>query len=351
VKRTTLSLASAALLGAGLFAGCGGDSASDEDPADVLERTFSGDKQVDSGVLDVSFSASAEGESSGEASGSLSGPFQSEGEGALPSFDLTASVSASGAGQELDFEGGVISTGDAGFVNYQGTDYEVDDEIFQSFRQGFEESSGQAGAEPANPCASTEVLEAAGVDPVNWLTNLENEGTEDVEGTETIHVSGDANVEQLIEDVQAIQAECGEQVSEVGPLELGIAEDAIDEASIDVYSGVDDDILRKLDFSFAIDVPAAAGGGGSADVSLSLTLSGVNEEQTIEAPTDARPLSELAPELGGLGLLGGLGAGGATPAPVVPDPGAGGAGTAPSQEFLDCLSQAETAEDAQACEP
>jgi hypothetical protein len=347
VKRTTLSLAAMALLGAGLLAGCGGGN--DEDPAEVLERTFSGDKQVDSGVIDVSFSASAEGESSGEASGSLSGPFQSEGEGALPSFDLTASLTASGAGQELDFEGGVISTGDAGFVSYQGTDYEVDDEIFQSFREGFEESSGQTEAKPANPCLSADVLDTAGVDPVNWLTNLSNEGTEDVEGTETIHVSGDANVEQLVEDVQAIQAECGEQVSEVGPLELGIVEDAIDEASIDVYSGVDDDILRKLDFSFAIDVPAAAGGGGSADISFSLTLSGVNEEQTIEAPTDARPLSELAPELGGLGLLGGLGAGGTTPAPVVP--GAGGGGAAPSQEFLDCLSQAETAEDAQACEP
>ena len=72
--------------------------------------------------------------------------------------------------------------------------------------------------------------------------------------------------------------------------------DAISEASFDLYSGVDDRILRGVDFNLAIDpstIPdAEAAGVESIDASFPLRLAGVNEEQGIAAPTAAQPLEE-----------------------------------------------------------
>ena len=55
----------------------------------------------------------------------------------------------------------------------------------------------------ANQDASS-IFERFGVDPQTWLTNLSNEGDEDVEGTETIHIHGDADVEQIFSDFARI---------------------------------------------------------------------------------------------------------------------------------------------------
>ena len=44
----------------------------------------------------------------------------------------------------------------------------------------------------------------------------------------------------------------------------------------------------------------------SVDLGLSIAISDVNEDQTIEAPADALPLEDLLGQLGGLGALGGL---------------------------------------------
>ena len=37
---------------------------------------------------------------------------------------------------------------------------------------------------------SASLLQALNISPANWLTDLKNDGTEDVEGTKTIHISG-----------------------------------------------------------------------------------------------------------------------------------------------------------------
>src|SRR5919198_2563165 len=73
-----LSLAAVSILGAGLVAGCGGDDGGDEDPQQVIDETFSNDQEVNSGVIDLSLSGSAEGEDAGNIDASLSGPFQGD---------------------------------------------------------------------------------------------------------------------------------------------------------------------------------------------------------------------------------------------------------------------------------
>jgi hypothetical protein len=349
-----LSLAACALLGAAVFAGCGGGGG-DEDPQEVLDETFSNDQTVNSGVLDLSLSASAEGDEGGNIDASLSGPFQGDEqqEGEFPQFDLTVSASGEGEGQEFDFEGGLIATSDQAFVSYQDNTYEVPAAFFNQLKQASAQAQQQAQQSDSEDAGA--VFEQLGIDPSGWLTNLENEGDEDVEGTETIHIHGDADVSAILDDFQGIAERAGEAA--IDPDEVTEVEDSIDEASIDVYSGKDDRILRRLDVNLGISPEDTDSGVDSVDVEFSLTLSDVNQDQTIEAPSDAQPFSGLEQELGlppgilegalsgqlggGISGLGGGGSvGGATPAP----------GTT-GNKYLDCIAKAQTPEQIQACEP
>ena len=334
-----LSLAVVALLGTGLLAGCGGDDGGDEDPQAVLDETFSNDESINSGVLDLSLDISAEGDEGGSFDASISGPFQGEEaeQGEFPQFDLTASLSGEGGGQSIDFDGGLIATSDQAFVSYQDTDYEVPQAFFNQIKRLSEQAAAQPETEGQDTGA---ILEQLGIDPSTWLTNVENEGDEEVEGTDTTHIHGDANVAAVLEDFQSAAERTGAGTTQqIDPDEIAEVEDAIDEASIDVYSGVDDRILRRLDFNLAISPPEDdASGVDSADVGFSLTFSDVNQDQTIEAPSDAQPFSQLEQDVGlppGLlegALGGGGGGGGGLPGGGgggLPDGGGGGGGLLP----------------------
>jgi len=363
-----LAIATACLLGTGLLvAGCGGG---DEDPEDVLTQTFSGDHQVDSGTLDMSISGSVEGATSGSVDVSLSGPFEAEQaeQGQFPQFDLTASVSGEGAGQSADFDGGLISTGDALYVSYQGDDYKVPDDVFKQAQQNYAASAQQSqqgtGGDFQERCqqaAQQGGFDASlcDVDPLSLVTNLDNEGDEDVEGTETVHVSGDIDIEEIGNlAAEAIAASPSGQFLPASQLDqlTSQLEDAIDEASFDVYSGKDDDILRRLDLSLAVTAPQAAAllvPVQSASIDFSVSLGAVNEPQTIEAPSEAKPFDDLLDQLdtgnlpldalGGGGGIPGIGGGGI--------PGVGGGGGAPEGggggdqgAYLDCIENAKPSE-------
>ncbi|MGH2962268.1 MAG: hypothetical protein ACRDL3_08765 [Solirubrobacterales bacterium] len=363
-RTTLLSLAAVSLLGAGLIVGCGGGGG-DEDPQEVLDETFTNDETVNSGVLDLALNASAEGEEGGSFDASLSGPFQGA-EDEFPELDLTASLSGEGGGQSIDFEGGLITTADAAFVSYQGTTYEIPQQFYDQLKSLSEQAQEQAGTEDEQDPGA--VFEQLGLNPSEWLTEPENEGDEDVEGTETVHIHADANVPQILEDLQSASERTGAGEA-IDPDEIAEVEEAIDEASIDVYSGKDDRILRRLDLNLAITPPEDDESGvDSVDLEFSLTLSEVNEEQTIEAPSDAESFDRLESDLGlppgllegalgggiGGGSLGGGALGGGSLGGGGDGGGAGaieGAEGTGSQKYLNCISQATTAEELQACNP
>jgi hypothetical protein len=352
-----LLLAVAALFVTGLLvAGCGGDSGGDEDPQQVLDETFNGDHTVNSGVIDISLSGSAEGEDGGSFEASINGPFQGneDKEGALPQFDLTGSISGEDSQDSIDIEGSLILAEDAAYVTYQDETYEIPEAFVAALQQASEQAQKQADKQQQD---AQGLLDQFGVEPENWLTNLTNEGDEDVEGTNTIHIHGDADVPAVLDDLESITKQTGE-AAPLTQAEIDQVEDAIDEASIDVYSGADDRILRKLDLNLALTAPEDSDSSvDSVEASFSVTLAEVNEDQTIEAPSDAKSFGELEQQLGlppgvleqalGGGTLGGgsLGGGALGGGAVQPEPGT------TSNKYLDCLSQATTAEELQACEP
>jgi hypothetical protein len=78
---------------------------------------------------------------------------------------------------------------------------------------------------------------------------------------------------------------------------LPLLESAITSASVDVYTGVSDHLLRRVQIALAFTVPPIAGGalgglrGGTLD--LDLTLSDLGRPQSIGAPPDVQPSSKL----------------------------------------------------------
>lgn len=336
-----------------LVAGGGGG---DEDPREVLDATFSGEKQIDSGVFEVDIEVESEGgQDEGKLDLNLGGPFQGA-DGGFPSFQVDAEASVEGS---QDFSGalGLISTGDSAFVSFQEQAYQVPQQAFDQFAQRFTQLQRQSEQEAGSEGGG--LLSSLGVNPAAWLTGLSNEGREDVAGTETIHISGQADVPKLVEDLKRIAENAPQATGELAPeqlAELDQLTDLVETADFDIYSGVDDEILRRLDASIELTPPDSEDAPDSVQIDLSLTFSELNESQQIEAPSDARPLGELlqqlgidASSLGGLGQA--LGGGGAESGQQLPQ--AGGAPQAPSdsasQEYLECLATAEGEEAVQEC--
>lgn len=348
------------------FAACGSDENKDRDPQEVLSATFNNDTRITSGVLDISLEASAEGDQGGNFEVSLSGPFQGdpENENALPQLDMTASLSGEGGGQSLDFEGGLVVTDDNAYVEYGGQAYEVGTENFAQLKEQAESQTGQAGN---GDFASSfregceRAVEAQGGDPAAcdfdisaWFTDLSNEGTEDVGGADTVHIAGALDVQTMLGDLVElgtsvpnadVQGLSPEQIQS----QLDTVAQAVEEADFNVYSATEDDTLRRLDFTITVDPSQIPGGEqagvDSIDLTFAVEISDVGSEQTIEAPADARPIEDLQGELGS--LIPGLGAGGLTPGGGGIPGGSGGGGG--SDPVTDCINEAKTPEEIQAC--
>ncbi len=341
LNRTLTLLVLALTLAAVTVAACGGDSGGDEDPQEVLDATFNNEAQIDSGVFDLSFDVSAEGgDTDGTFTASLGGPFESGGDGAVPKFDITAEADLESSAQDFSGSAGLVSTGDSAFVNFQDTDYEVPAELFQQFQSSFEQAQAQSD-EQGN---EGNFLSSIGVNPANWLTDLSNEGNEDVDGTDTIHISGQADVPKLVEDIRTIAERVPQAADQVTPAQLSQLDELtniIKSADFDIYTGADDDILRKLEANLEIDPPAATSGAPeSVSVGFSVTLSELNDPQEISGPTDAQPLGDLLQQFGvdpsQLGALGAAAGGGGSGS------GASGGGASPAtQAYLDCLADAQ----------
>jgi hypothetical protein len=329
-----------ALLATALVAGCGGDSKGEEadsstDVDQLLTDTFSGSKDIKSGKFDLALNIKAGGPT-GTLAIKIAGPFESQGKGKVPKLDINASFE--GGGQNL--EAGVTSTGDSGFVSFNGTDYEVAGPIWKQFTASYE----QAGSK-----GSGQSLATLGIDPRKWLTNAENAGEAKVGDTDTIKITGDVDVPKLLDDVNAALSKLrtlgGSSAANL-PEQLTAeqkqqAVDAIKDLSVEIYTGAEDKILRRMVVAMKIETPAGSSTGKqSADVKLDLQLLDLNEDQEINAPENPKPFADLASQLNSLGLsLGGLGAGagGGTSGSA----GSGSSATAENvQKYSECVQDA-----------
>ena len=343
--RTTVAVLAIALPIPAAVAACGGGSSSNsEDPQQVLDQTFNNPTKITSGKLDLSVSGSAEGQQSGNFSATISGPFQTDpnDKTAFPQLDLTANISGSQGGPSISFDGSLITTKDNAYVEYQNQAYELGTAAFQQFAQAYAKAAKQNQAN-----GSSSGFSQFGIDPKSWLTNVSNEGTTDIDGTNTIHIHGDADVSKIVTDLQKASQQTSGSTQQISPDQLKQLTDAVQTASIDVYSGADDHLLRKLGVTLSITPPSSAGASISKiNLNFSITLSDVNQPQTITAPSNAKPIAQLLGQLGipGLGLPGVGGTGGFG----IPGGGSSSGGSS-SSSYQNCVAQAKSQADIQKC--
>jgi hypothetical protein len=350
------------------FAACGGSSDnSSEDPQKVIDNaTLEG---VKSGNLDVSLGVKAAGKEGGNVNVKLSGPFQSEGKN-LPQLGLTASAKGSAMGEDIDFEGGLTLLPDRAFVNYEGTEYEVDPTTFGFVKSAIEQAQQQGGSE-SNPADVSACQEAAsGLKIANFVEGLANEGSADVDGASTTKVSGDLDVSGAVDTIVKLSEDpaCSAQLEAAGPLPLGELEkakgeltSAIKAAHVAIYVG-DDNIIRKVEAELVIEPKGS--GDEKVEVEFELSLSGVNEEQEIAEPANAKPLQGLFQKLNvnpielleagssgkGLGsLLEGVTGSGSPSGGSAPESPEGSGGASSQHAYLECLKTAKTPTDLQRC--
>jgi hypothetical protein len=361
----TLTALALLLISTALIA-CGSDESSGENVNSVIQQTFSGKKQVNSGKLNVDLTANLEGapQLNNPISLKVSGPFQNMGENELPKLDL--SLTATGAGQ--DFQAGAISTGEQGFIEFQGQSYVVPERMFERFKRQFER------AQRLEKDSQQPSLGALGINPREWLQNPSDEGTEEVGGTETIHISADVDISKLLDDVDNLLGRAGQLglnrqqrqqlPQEIPPSVKSQIVEAVKEAKVDVYTGKDDKTLRRIKVHIRFELPAElrqqAQGLRSGEIDFTLQVADLNQPQTIEAPKNAKPLSELQRQLGATGL-GGLGGGSGSGSGSGDGSGSGSSGSGSSssgsggtsnpqaQRYLRCVEGAKDAADIQEC--
>lgn len=291
-----------ALLAAVIALGaCGGGSS---DPQEVLEEaTLQG---VESADLQMTLGIDAKGKEGGHVDVSLSGPFQTVSESELPELDLALTARGNMGGEKVDFEGDFTLLGDRAFVGYEGSEYEVDPSTFTFVRALVKRKAGVAGKSGEVTACQEAVAEET--KPADFIDNLEDGGSADVGGTSTTKVSGDMNLGGAIDTVIAMSENpaCSEQLRATGSFPSTAqlekskreVESALKSAHVDFYVG-DDHIVRRASMQAAIEPQKhSANGPRSIEFDFDLTLEGVNEEQTISAPQNAKPLSALFVKLG-----------------------------------------------------
>jgi hypothetical protein len=280
----------AGLAACGTSTGSGAESAST-----LLKQTFTGTHHVNSGDLSLNLTVAPSGSTTltGPISLSFAGPFQSRGPGKLPAEDFTISVSALGKSGSI----GLLSTGTAGYVTLQGTSYQLPAATFQKLASSFSRLSSPGTA------SGSATLSSLGIDPLKWLTAPTTVGDEIVAGAQTTHIRASVNVVALLADVNKILAKAA-SASGSTTLPTAISQATrqriageIKSPSVDVWTGTSDKTLRKLEINLSLPVSGTAstalGGIKSAALGLTVQYANLNQPQTVAAPTNLRPFTEL----------------------------------------------------------
>lgn len=302
-------------------AACGGD---DVDVDETLRETFGSDKDIKSGRLDLNLRLDARGlaQLQGPVSVRLAGPFASTEPKQLPRFALEANLEAGGQ----SIRAGATNTGKKGFLSFQGQAYALSEQLYKQFKDGYAEEAAKNDDDSGGVS-----FKSLGIDPRRWLRDPEYDGKQDVGGTETLHIKAGIDVPRLLDDVNRIlnrapQIQGQPQARELTEEERKQIADAIKDAKLDLWTGEEDKIIRRLAVQLSFEVPEAnrqqAQGLTSGTLRFQLGLGAINQDQNIEEPADARPFDELLAAIG----AGQTGTGGGQAAPPA-DSGGGSGGS------------------------
>jgi hypothetical protein len=319
-----------------VLAACGSSNSSDV--KQTLNQGFStpiGSANID---LEVTLDLNGVKQLNGPVKLSVQGPYESGGNKTIPKAQWD--IAAQAAGQ--NFTAGFISTGDNAWVSFQGQNYEVGQAAVAQVNKQIQQAAGSN---------KQKGLSQFGVDPKNWLTNAKDEGTATIDGVKTDHVSATLDVSKFLDSLNQIVQKAGGSLGGTTTPQLTEAQkkqiqNVVKDPRFDVYVGQNDHVIRRLAADLSFNVPsnkqAQLGGLSSGTLSFSIDFNNVGQPQTIKAPANAKPLSDLTSQLGGLsGALGG--------ATGSSSSGSGSSGPTASslQKYSQCLQKANPSKPAE----
>jgi hypothetical protein len=322
-----LALASAAAL----LTACGGGGSGDV--KSTLDKAFS--TPIKSARIDLEVTLKLDGvkQLNGPVKLSVQGPYETGGNQTIPKAQWDIAASASGQ----NFSAGFISTGDNAWIGFQGQNYEVGKQAVAQINQQIKQAAGKN---------KKKGFSQFGIDPRDWLTDAKDEGSEKVGGADTDHVSAALDVSRFVDDLNRLVKKAGSSTgttAQITPDQKKQIEDVVKNPRFDVYVGKGDNVIRRLSADLSFNVPndkqAQLGGLKSGTLSFSIEFADVGKPQTITAPTNAKPLSELTSQLGGLGSVLGGGSAGAGGSGSGGSSSSGSSSGGPSPEALQAYSK------------
>jgi hypothetical protein len=252
--------------------GCGNSSG----PTGVLQETSDNLGDIRSGDLGLRLLVEGGGKQAGF---ELKGRFALADEGELPVADLDYTQIAGDKKETIT----LISTGQKAFVKIGEDVYELPERQTASLRSAGGQVSGDSGL--------------GSLDIGGWLIDPKLSDGGEVGGAETDRIQAKLDVVRAANDILALVA--GLDGSEATRLEGRNAEQlraATQSATIDVHTGKDDRLLRRLviDARLGANVPAELterlGDLGKARLTFELAIADPNGDVEVKEPEGAKPL-------------------------------------------------------------
>jgi hypothetical protein len=248
------------------LAACGGGG----NAQDTLAETSANMGKIRSGDLNMGLLFSAR---DGERAGfSLQGPFALR-PGALPEAQLDYTQIAGPQTATQTF----ITKGDTAYVRMGGATYELPPETAAEISSTLGASGGLGAIQLSS-----------------WVEDPQVAEGEQIGGDDTDRITADLNVAATVNTLMAIAAELGgtQPLAALSGTSAEQVEAAIENATIDVWTGADDRLLRRLQVSIKFS-PAAEKVKSLVGAALDFTLeiSNPNEPVTVEQPTNVQPFS------------------------------------------------------------
>jgi hypothetical protein len=306
-KHKAISKAVVALsAGLGLAAPLAGCGAATPTAGSIVHATLAANRQIASGNVELSFILSGSGASSpgGPVVVRVSGPFEAGSAGQLPRFNLNFAV---GSGGQM-VEAGATYTGKAFYVQAGGEAFEAPQSAVAALQAEYAHAAKDGSATSRSPLA------ALGLNPGEWLEDPTVEGEQEMEGIRVVHVHAKLNVSHFFADAGRLSGVArslggtgtgGQELAGGGAISTLLSPEgraalsrSVKQATVDIYCGKGDHLLRALTMSLQVAPDAAAqaalGGLKHAKMEVSLRIAALNRPQRIGAPSGAQSISEIA---------------------------------------------------------
>jgi hypothetical protein len=248
-----------------LVAGCGGSSQSAQQ---ALSETSANLGKIRSGDLAMDLLFSAKG--AGRAGFSLAGPFALRA-GALPEAQLDYTQIAGDRTTTQTF----IAAGDKAYVRVRGATYELPQTTADQIRSTL---GGGAGL--------------GTIDLTSWVKDPKLEDGGEVGGTDTDRIDAQLNVPAAMSGLLAVAAQLnGSGSQSLSGTSAEQVERAVDKATIQVWTGKDDRLLRKVEISISLSPNASEKLKSllGAGIHFTLAVSNPNEKVSVQVPQNAKP--------------------------------------------------------------